>query len=69
MGRAQRDRNGRWKECRCKTVTFKSEPTLAELTEQLRAIAKALPALVHHDGDVDWEVEKGDLQMSRPSGA
>jgi len=61
MSHQQRDRNGKWKEFRCKTVKLMSEPTLAQLTEQVRVLTTALPALVMHDGDFDYEMENGDL--------
>jgi len=49
----QRNRHGRWKECRCKTLMLMQEPSLAQLTAQLQRVTKSLPALVTHDGDVD----------------
>lgn len=61
MSHTQRDRRGKWKEFRCKTVKLKAFPTLAELTQQVETLTRALPALVHHDGDVDYDVERGDF--------
>lgn len=60
----QRGRSGRWKECRCKCIELKTEPTLSELSGQLRRIAQALPALVQHDGDLDMEFQDGALQRA-----
>lgn len=54
--RCQRDRHGRWKECRCKTLKLIAEPDLGQLTAQLRRVAQLLPALVRHDGDADLDV-------------
>mmetsp|Transcript_83373 Transcript_83373/g.233603 ORF Transcript_83373/g.233603 Transcript_83373/m.233603 type:complete len:119 (+) Transcript_83373:3-359(+) len=61
LGRMQRDRHGRWKECRCKVVKLKSEPTVTELSAQLLTIGEALPAFAHHDGDLDIELRDADL--------
>jgi len=62
MQHVQRDRFGRWKECRCKTLKLKSEPTVVELTQQLRRLSQQLPAFVGHDGDLDFELF-GDLDL------
>merc|ERR1712062_154185 len=51
--RVQRSRHGRWKECRCKTLTLMQEPSLEQLTAQLKKVTQSLPTLVLHDGDVD----------------
>mmetsp|Transcript_78351 Transcript_78351/g.227338 ORF Transcript_78351/g.227338 Transcript_78351/m.227338 type:complete len:358 (-) Transcript_78351:88-1161(-) len=67
LSRIQRDRKGRWKECRCKTVKLKSEPTLLELTAQLRKVSESLPALVTHDGDLDLEFDESDAQEAIPN--
>mmetsp|Transcript_48354 Transcript_48354/g.136020 ORF Transcript_48354/g.136020 Transcript_48354/m.136020 type:complete len:384 (-) Transcript_48354:183-1334(-) len=62
LARVQRDRKGRWKDCRCKTIKLKTEPTLAELSAQLCRVAESLPALVMHDGDLDMEFEEEEVQ-------
>jgi hypothetical protein len=56
----QRDKNGRWKECRCKTVLVKEAPRLEQLTEQHRRLAELLPKVVHYDGDIDLDLDGGD---------
>eukprot|EP00429_Kryptoperidinium_foliaceum_P003679 CAMPEP_0176016110 /NCGR_PEP_ID=MMETSP0120_2-20121206/7680_1 /TAXON_ID=160619 /ORGANISM="Kryptoperidinium foliaceum, Strain CCMP 1326" /LENGTH=347 /DNA_ID=CAMNT_0017349093 /DNA_START=55 /DNA_END=1098 /DNA_ORIENTATION=+ len=57
----QRDRQGRWKECRCKTLKLKSEPSLEELSAELQLVAEILPTLVHHDGDLDFELDDTEI--------
>jgi hypothetical protein len=59
----QRDRDGVWKECRCKTLTLLNEPTRAQLTQELRVITQWLPTLLHHDGDLDLDYSTGDFSM------
>mmetsp|Transcript_120004 Transcript_120004/g.233651 ORF Transcript_120004/g.233651 Transcript_120004/m.233651 type:complete len:357 (-) Transcript_120004:131-1201(-) len=58
--RVQRNRHGRWKECRCKTLTLMQEPSLEQLTTQLQRVTQSLPALVTHDGDVDAILDRLD---------
>jgi len=64
--RQQRDRCGRWKECRCKTLLLLEQPSLAQLTAELRLVVQWLPALVCHDGDADLEVDLDDLAALDP---
>jgi len=47
-------------ECRCKVVTFKAEPSVAELSAQLAQVAEALPTFVRYDGDLDLAFDHGD---------
>mmetsp|Transcript_14403 Transcript_14403/g.26753 ORF Transcript_14403/g.26753 Transcript_14403/m.26753 type:complete len:310 (-) Transcript_14403:109-1038(-) len=58
---AQRDRFGRWKECRCKTLSLMQRPKIAELTQELQAVTRLLPTLVHHDGDLDVNMDMNDV--------
>lgn len=58
MGRAPFDREGGWSRCHCKTVKLKSEPTLEELTAQLRILSQWLPTIARHDGDLDFDVDE-----------
>mmetsp|Transcript_104471 Transcript_104471/g.261914 ORF Transcript_104471/g.261914 Transcript_104471/m.261914 type:complete len:385 (-) Transcript_104471:44-1198(-) len=66
LSKVQRDRHGKWKECRCKTVKFVPEPGLAQLTAELCQVAHLLPALVHHDGDLNFELDGDDLLEAVP---
>uniref|UniRef100_A0A7S3HG29 Uncharacterized protein n=1 Tax=Spumella elongata TaxID=89044 RepID=A0A7S3HG29_9STRA len=61
LRRVQRDRKGNWKDCRCKTLKLMEEPNLSELTAEVIRVAQWLPGLVHHDGDVDLEVDGEDI--------
>uniref|UniRef100_A0A6U6WAB0 Uncharacterized protein n=1 Tax=Zooxanthella nutricula TaxID=1333877 RepID=A0A6U6WAB0_9DINO len=58
FSKTQRDRRGRWKECRCKTMKLLTEPTLAQLTEQVSVVAQWIPTLVCHDGDLDINLDE-----------
>eukprot|EP00428_Durinskia_dybowskii_P043772 CAMPEP_0170262044 /NCGR_PEP_ID=MMETSP0116_2-20130129/30905_1 /TAXON_ID=400756 /ORGANISM="Durinskia baltica, Strain CSIRO CS-38" /LENGTH=262 /DNA_ID=CAMNT_0010513113 /DNA_START=75 /DNA_END=863 /DNA_ORIENTATION=- len=49
---------GRPEMCHCKTLKFRSEPTVGELTEQVRELTKLLPSIALHHGDIDSEIEK-----------
>lgn len=60
----QKDRNGVWKDCRCKTLLLRDKPTLEELTAELEFVAQLLPALVLHDGDLDMDIDEEDLQAA-----
>jgi len=65
LGRVQRDRRGRWKECRCKVVKMKTEPTVEELTFQLLRLTDLLTALVQHDNDLDACLEDEDALLEK----
>mmetsp|Transcript_66951 Transcript_66951/g.189273 ORF Transcript_66951/g.189273 Transcript_66951/m.189273 type:complete len:367 (-) Transcript_66951:529-1629(-) len=54
-------RGGHSKDCRCKTLKLMEEPNLSELTAEVIRVAQWLPSLVHHDGDVDLEVDGEDI--------
>jgi len=60
----QPDKNGRWKECRCKTVRFLDEPDLGQLTEQINTLRELLPALARHDGDVDLDMTLAGFEIA-----
>jgi len=66
LSKMQRDRHGQWKECRCKTLKLVSEPGLEQLTAELCQVAQLLPALIHHDGDLDFELDGEDLYEAVP---
>jgi len=55
MGHTQRDRKGVGKDCRCKTLKLKEEPSLVDLSVELESLTKFLPAIVYHDGDLDLD--------------
>jgi hypothetical protein len=57
----QRDRLGRSKDCRCKTVMLLDSPSLLKLTAQVQVLIHWLPTLVHHDGDVDLDFASDSL--------
>lgn len=57
--RVQTDGQGNWRECRCKTLKLIEEPTLDQLTGQLRSLTSWLGHIARHDGDVD--VDFGEL--------
>jgi hypothetical protein len=59
----QRDRYGRCKECRCKTLLLMQEPNIQDLIRQHRAIREGLAALVRHDGDIDIEFAQYDIDL------
>jgi hypothetical protein len=61
---SQRDRNGAWKEFRYKTVRLLSDPTLEELTKQLRIVTNWLPTLLHHDDDLDLEFDPVEMTLT-----
>lgn len=58
----QRDREGGWKECRCKTLLLLPYPTVAELTVEIKFAESLLPFFVHHDGDLHMDLDEDDLQ-------
>lgn len=60
----QRDRLGRWKDCRCKTVKLQDEPALEDIVIQLRVVRQWLPTLAHHDGDIDMDFDELDLELN-----
>jgi hypothetical protein len=60
----QRDRKGRWKECRCKTLTLLNSPSLEELTQELRVVTAWLPTLLQHDGDLQLELDGADMTLT-----
>uniref|UniRef100_A0A7S0AU25 Uncharacterized protein n=1 Tax=Pyrodinium bahamense TaxID=73915 RepID=A0A7S0AU25_9DINO len=50
------------KKCRAKTVKMFDDPTIEELIAQVRLIGDLLGALVQYDGDLNIEIDMGDLQ-------
>lgn len=63
--RTQQDRNGAWKDCRCKTLLLQSNPVLEDLTAQLNFVEHLLPAVILHDGDLDMDIQEEDLEAAR----
>jgi hypothetical protein len=59
--RMQRSGSGDWKECRCKTLLLLENPTLEQLSKELRTVTKLISVLVHHDGDIHVDVDADDL--------
>jgi hypothetical protein len=60
--RNQRDRDGEWKECRCKTLLLLEDPTLLQLTGEVRLMRSLMSVLVHHDGDIHVDLAQEDLE-------
>jgi len=50
------------KACRAKTVKMFDDPTIEELIAQVRLLGDLLGALVQYDGDLNIEIDMGDLQ-------
>uniref|UniRef100_A0A7S4RIE9 Uncharacterized protein n=1 Tax=Alexandrium monilatum TaxID=311494 RepID=A0A7S4RIE9_9DINO len=50
------------KRCRAKTVKMFDDPTIEELIAQVRLLDELLGALVKYDGDLNIEIDMGDLQ-------
>mmetsp|Transcript_95441 Transcript_95441/g.275559 ORF Transcript_95441/g.275559 Transcript_95441/m.275559 type:complete len:312 (+) Transcript_95441:52-987(+) len=53
---------GRRRLCHCKFVKLKAEPTVAELSAQLRRVSESLLEMVHHDGDLSLEFEDEEVR-------
>lgn len=50
------------KACRAKTVKMFDDPSIEELVAQVRLLGELLVALVQYDGDLNIEIDMGDLQ-------
>eukprot|EP00929_Paragymnodinium_shiwhaense_P099099 TRINITY_DN6065_c0_g1_i3.p1 TRINITY_DN6065_c0_g1~~TRINITY_DN6065_c0_g1_i3.p1 ORF type:complete len:301 (+),score=48.05 TRINITY_DN6065_c0_g1_i3:343-1245(+) len=49
--------------CRTKTAKLLEEPAIEELTAQVRIIHDSLYLMVHHDGNLDIEIDQEDLNL------
>jgi len=54
-------KGGDGKVCHCKTLLMLEDPSLEQISKELRVVAAVLPAVVHFASDIDVDLDERDL--------